>query len=82
MKILPVEVELFHALRWTDMTKLLVAFHNFANARKNLSQITGRVPGGLVCIATRLRAGQTGEEFPIGGDFFHLKKFRPSLGSN
>jgi hypothetical protein len=30
-----VEVELFHPYRRTDMTKLIVAFRNFANARKN-----------------------------------------------
>jgi len=47
MKICPVEAKLFHAERrtegemdrWidgqTDMTKPIVAFHNFANANKN-----------------------------------------------
>jgi hypothetical protein len=35
MKILPVEAELFHADGRTDMTKLIVAFRNFANAPKN-----------------------------------------------
>jgi len=35
MKIRPVGAELFHAYRRTDMTKLTVAFHNFANALKN-----------------------------------------------
>jgi hypothetical protein len=35
MKIRPVEAELFHADRRTDMTKLIVAFRNFANAPKN-----------------------------------------------
>ena len=38
VKILPVEAELFHADgrtdRRTDMTKLIVAFRNFANAPK------------------------------------------------
>jgi len=38
VKILPVEDELFHADgrtdRRTDMTKLIVAFRNFANAPK------------------------------------------------
>jgi len=38
MKILPVGAELFHADgrtdRRTDMTKLIVAFRNFANAPK------------------------------------------------
>jgi hypothetical protein len=32
MKITPVGAELFHADSQTDMTKLIVAFHNFANA--------------------------------------------------
>ena len=43
MKILPEGAELFHANEWTDestyrkpdITKLLVAFRNFANAPKN-----------------------------------------------
>jgi len=36
MKILPVETESFHAERWTGMTKLTVAFRNFANAHKHV----------------------------------------------
>ena len=40
MKIRPVGAELFHADGWTDggqtdMTKLIVAFRNLANAPKN-----------------------------------------------
>jgi hypothetical protein len=35
MKIRPVGAELDHADRQTDMTKLAVAFRNFANAPKN-----------------------------------------------
>jgi hypothetical protein len=35
MKIHPVGAELFHAGRQTEMTKLIVAFCNFANAPKN-----------------------------------------------
>ena len=34
MKIRPVRVELFHADRRTDVTTLIVALHNFANAPK------------------------------------------------
>jgi len=34
MKIRPVGAELFHADRRTYMTKLIVAFRNFANAPK------------------------------------------------
>jgi hypothetical protein len=35
MKICPVEAELFHADRWTDMMKLIVVFRNFTKAPKN-----------------------------------------------
>jgi len=35
MEILPVGDELFHADSRTNMTKLTVAFRNFANAPKN-----------------------------------------------
>jgi len=35
MKIRPVGAELLHADRRTDITKLTVAFHSFANAPKN-----------------------------------------------
>jgi hypothetical protein len=35
MNIRPVGAKLFHADRRTDMTKLTVAFRNFANAPKN-----------------------------------------------
>jgi len=35
MKILLVGAEMFHADGQTDMTKLRVAFRNFANAPKN-----------------------------------------------
>jgi len=39
MKIRPVGAELFHADGQTDMRKLLVAFHNFANTpNKNLTK--------------------------------------------
>jgi hypothetical protein len=31
-----VGAELFHADRWTDMTKLIAAFSGFANAPKNV----------------------------------------------
>ena len=35
MKIRPMGAELFHADGQTDMTKLIVAFRNFANASKS-----------------------------------------------
>jgi hypothetical protein len=45
MKICPVGAELLHADgridRQTDMTKLIVAFRNFANAPKNICDIFG-----------------------------------------
>ena len=34
-KIHPLGAELFHAYRWTDITKLIVAFRSFANAPNN-----------------------------------------------
>ena len=34
MKIRPMGAEFFHADRQTEMTKLIVAFRNFANAPK------------------------------------------------
>jgi hypothetical protein len=37
MKLLWVGAESFHADKRADMTKLIVAFRNFANAHKNLS---------------------------------------------
>ena len=36
MKIGPLGAELFHAVRQTDMTKLIAAFHNFANMPNNV----------------------------------------------
>jgi len=43
MEIRPVGAELFHAGRRTDgrtdMTKLIVSFHNFAKAPKNISYL-------------------------------------------
>jgi len=41
MKILPVGDELLHVDRWTDMTKLTVAFRNSTNAPKNVKM--GRI---------------------------------------
>jgi len=35
MQIWPVGAELFYADGWIDMTKLVVAYRNFANAPKN-----------------------------------------------
>ena len=47
MKICPVAVELFHAVRQrdgqTDKAKLIVAFRNTANASKNDDHVRGRV---------------------------------------
>jgi len=38
MKIRPLVAQLFHADRRTDMTKLTVAFRNFANVPNNVIQ--------------------------------------------
>jgi hypothetical protein len=35
MNIHPVGAELIYAERWTDMTNLIAAFHNFVNMPKN-----------------------------------------------
>ena len=37
MKIRPVGTEFFHAVRWTDMTKLIASFRTFANEHKNVT---------------------------------------------
>jgi hypothetical protein len=39
IKIHPVGVQLFHADGWTDMTKPIVAFRDFADAPKNVLRI-------------------------------------------
>jgi hypothetical protein len=39
MKILPVRAEFLHTDGQTDMTKLIVAFRNFANARKKRNNL-------------------------------------------
>jgi hypothetical protein len=41
LKIRPLGAEFFHADGQTDMTKLIVAFRNFANAPENLKDICG-----------------------------------------
>jgi hypothetical protein len=43
MKIRPLGAELFHADGQTDMTKLIVAFRNFAKAPKNEIRIAGYI---------------------------------------
>jgi len=44
MKICPVEAELFHAEKQTDMTKLVDALRNFANAPKFLTCARNQTP--------------------------------------
>jgi hypothetical protein len=39
MKIRPVGAEFFHSDGQTDITKLIVAFRNFANAPKNVETV-------------------------------------------
>jgi len=40
MKIRPVEADMFHADRRTDLTKLIFTFRNFANASKKWKYCT------------------------------------------
>jgi hypothetical protein len=47
MKIRPVRAALFRTDGQTDMTKLIVAFCNFANAPKNAPIIEGKIPVSL-----------------------------------
>jgi hypothetical protein len=51
MKIRPVEAELFHADRTdgqTDMTKLVIAFRNFANAPEKMDlEVTETCSSGV-----------------------------------
>jgi hypothetical protein len=47
MKIRPVGAELFHADGQTDMTKLIVAFRNFANAPKVVRAFTVKGTGDI-----------------------------------
>jgi hypothetical protein len=39
MKIRPVGAELFHADGQTNITKLIIAFRNFANATENVTAL-------------------------------------------
>ena len=48
MKIRPVGTELFYADGRTDMTKLIFAFHNFANAPKKVMFKHGYIHGIIV----------------------------------
>jgi len=48
VKIRPLGVELFHADGRTDITRLIVAFRNFANAPKNAWSCTYRPPPAFV----------------------------------
>jgi hypothetical protein len=38
-KIRPIAAKFFHAGRQTDMTKIIIAFRNFANAPKNYKNV-------------------------------------------
>jgi len=58
MESRPVGAQLFHADIRTDMTKLIAAFHNFANVPKN-EKILCRIPlyhlngASYECVTTR-----------------------------
>jgi len=51
MKIHVVRVKLFHAGGQTDMTKVIITFHNFANAPKNQNtpSVTQSPPNSNFC---------------------------------
>jgi len=51
MKIRPVGAELFHADGRTDMTKLIVAFRNFANAPKNALVYEDKTNDRVECVS-------------------------------
>ena len=48
MKICSVGAEMFHEDGRADITKLIIAFRNFANAPKNLSNNTQNCPQSVV----------------------------------
>jgi hypothetical protein len=58
MQIRPVGAELFHADRWTNrqtvMTKLIVAFRNFANAAKTV-MFQGKPQSRMIRLASNLK---------------------------
>jgi hypothetical protein len=70
MKIRPVGDELFHADGRTDMTKLIVAFRNFAKARINVSKFASSAFGKYVYT----------ERGPTGPLFLHCLPWIPHTG--
>ena len=73
IKIRPVGAQLFHADRRTDMTKLIVAFRNFAYLPKDAIKNRNDVAGP----ETRLRAGRPGVRIPVRGKRFFCSPKRP-----
>jgi len=55
MKIRPAGAELFHADRWTAMTKLTVAYRNFVSAPKKGRGIIPAKPGRNSMYCTTLQ---------------------------
>jgi len=53
MKIRPVGTDLFYAERRTDMTKLIVAFCNFANAPNKTKWNKCRLSNYVLCLSVR-----------------------------
>jgi hypothetical protein len=49
-KISPVGAELFHADEQTDITKLIVASHNFVNGPKNRTLLTFLLFGSVIFV--------------------------------
>ena len=69
IKILPVGAELFHADRRTDMTKLTVSFHNFANAPKNI-MTDGK---GVHIISKNVSVRETRQETSLCTEHGHIR---------
>ena len=59
MKILPVGAELFRADGRTDMTKLRVAFRNFAKASKKVRKMFDTLPCTGIGTASHKRASES-----------------------
>jgi len=57
MIIRPVGAELSHADRRTDMTRLIVAFRNFANAPKNKARTVDLTKRPLITCNSSCHAG-------------------------
>jgi len=69
------EIELFHSDGRTDMTKLTLAFHNFAKARTNYEDtcVYCISKSDKICIANSWR-----DDLPYGCSVIYLKMIQKS----